>query len=112
MAGSEGLWLAGATAFATLNRHSRFLFFFIPLTGQQLLIGLPVLQVLSFLFNKDLLALTASLAAIGAGLGYVRYMTRRPRPPRSKRSSGPRFRVVRGGGGSGSGESDRPKWLN
>jgi hypothetical protein len=54
------------------------------------------------------------LAAIGAGLAYVRYMTRRPRPPRTKRSSGPRFRVVQGGGGgsAASDENERPKWLN
>jgi hypothetical protein len=62
--------------------------------------------------NHDYLTLVSALSAMAAGIGYVRYMARAPKPPRRKSSSPPRFRVLRGGGGSNDGDSERPKWLN
>jgi hypothetical protein len=74
-------------------------------------------SLLNYLVTKDHIGLASSLGAMGAGVAYVKYMARAPKPIAPKRRTTTRFRVVRGGGGSsGSGRSndddDRPKWLN
>lgn len=112
--GSHPISYAGMAAMTQVVRSGRIMFFgVLPMTSQTLLLVLGGLSLLQFLATKDYLMLAGSLGAMGAGIGYVRYMARAPRPPRRKGSSPPRFRVLRGGGGSGSdGDSDRPKWLN
>src|SRR5262245_52717790 len=109
--GSSSIAYAGMAAMTQVVRSGRIMFFgMLPMTPQQLLLVLGGLALLQFLISTDYLGLAGSIAALGAGIGYVRYMARAPRPPRGKRSVPPRFRVLRGGGGDGDG--DRPKWLN
>jgi membrane associated rhomboid family serine protease len=111
--GSHPIAYAGMAAMTQVVRSGRIMFFgVIPMTSQTLLLVLGGLSLLQFLATKDHLMLAGSLGAMAAGIGYVRYMARAPRPPRRKSSSPPRFRVLRGGGGSGDGDSERPKWLN
>lgn len=109
--GSHPLAYAGMAAMTQVMGGGRIMFFgVLPMTSQTLLLVLGGLSLLQFLATKDHLMLVGSFGAMGAGIGYVRYMARAPRPPR-KRSAPPRFRVLRGGGG-GDGDGDRPKWLN
>lgn len=109
--GSSSIAYAGMAAMTQVIRSGRIMFFgVLPMTPQQLLLVLGGLALLQFLISTDYLALAGSIGALFAGIGYVRYMARAPRPPRGKRSVPPRFRVLRGGGGDGDG--DRPKWLN
>ena len=111
--GSFPIAYAGMAAMTQVVRTGRIMFFgVLPMTSQTLLLVLGGMSLLFFLADKDVPRLVGSLAAMAAGIGYVRYMARRPKPPRRKSSSPPRFRVLRGGGGSGEGDSDRPKWLN
>ena len=110
--GSHPIAYAGMSAMATVMKRGRIMFFgAIPMTSQQLIWLLAGLSLLQFLASKDHVMLAGSLGAIGAGIGYVRYMSRTPRAPRKARNSSPRLRVVRGGGES-SDPNDRPKWLN
>jgi hypothetical protein len=111
--GSHPIAYAGMAAMTQVVRSGRIMFFgVLPMTSQTLLLVLGGLSLLQFLATKDHLMLAGSLGAMAAGIGYVRYMARAPKPPRRKSSSPPRFRVLRGGGGSGDGDSERPKWLN
>jgi membrane associated rhomboid family serine protease len=110
--GSHTIAYAGMAAMAQVMGGGRkiLLFGVVPMTSRQLLLVLVGFSLLSFLATRDHLMLASSLGAMLAGLGYVKYMSRAPRPSaRSKRPS-TRFRVVRGGGGRD--DSDRPKWLN
>ncbi len=113
--GSHPIAYAGMAAMTQVVRSGRIMFFgVLPMTSQTLLLVLGGLSLLQFLATKDHLMLAGSLGAMAAGIGYVRYMARTPKSPR-KRSSPPRFRVLRGGGGNdggNDGDSDRPKWLN
>ena len=109
--GSHPIAYAGMAAMTQVVRTGRIMFFgVLPMTSQTLLLVLGGLALLQFLATKDHLMLVGSLGAMAAGIGYVRYMARAPRPPRGKRSAPPRFRVLRGGGGESDGA--RPKWLN
>jgi membrane associated rhomboid family serine protease len=110
--GSHTIAYAGMTAMAQVMGSGRTIMLFgvVPMTSRQLLLVLAGFSFLSFLATRDHLQLASSLGAMAAGIGYVKYMSRAPRPSaRSKRPS-TRFRVVRGGGGRD--DSDRPKWLN
>ena len=113
--GSHTIAYAGMTAMAQVMGSGRTILLFgvVPMTSRQLLLVLAGFSFLSFLATRDHLQLASSLGAMAAGIGYVKYMSRAPRPSaRSKRPS-TRFRVVRGGGGGGGrDDSDRPKWLN
>ena len=107
--GSYPIAFAGMAAMTRVVRSGRIMFFgVVPMTSQTLLIVLVGLSLLYYLADQNQVRLAGSLGAMGAGIGYVRYMARAPRPSRGKRSGPPRFRVLRGGGGDG----DRPKWLN
>lgn len=110
--GSHTIAYAGMAAMAQVMGAGRkiLLFGVVPMTARQLLLVLAGFSLLSYLATRDHLMLASSLGAMAAGLGYVKFMSRSPRPSaRSKRPS-TRFRVVRGGGGRD--DSDRPKWLN
>jgi membrane associated rhomboid family serine protease len=114
--GSSTIAYAGIAAMTQVIRSGKILLLgVLPMTGQQLLLAMVGISFLVFLASPahDYLTLVSSLSAMGAGIGYVRYMARAPRPPKRKSSSPPRFRVLRGGGGSSrDDDSDRPKWLN
>ncbi|HET8940114.1 MAG TPA: rhomboid family intramembrane serine protease [Polyangiales bacterium] len=110
--GSHTIAYAGMTAMAQVMGSGRTILLFgvVPMSSKQLLLVLVGFSLLSYLATRDHLQLASSLGAMAAGIGYVKYMSRAPRPSaRSKRPS-TRFRVVRGGGGRD--DSDRPKWLN
>jgi membrane associated rhomboid family serine protease len=110
--GSHTIAYAGMTAMAQVMGSGRTILLFgvVPMTSRQLLFVLAGFSLLTFLATRNHLLLASDLGAMAAGIGYVKYMSRAPRPSsRSKRPS-TRFRVVRGGGGRD--DSDRPKWLN
>jgi hypothetical protein len=110
--GSHPIAYAGMAAMTQVIRGGRIMFFgVVPMTSQTLLLVLAGMSLLQFLATTDHLMFAGSIGAMAAGIGYVRYMARPPRASRSKRSTPPRFRVLRGGGG-GDGDNDRPKWLN
>lgn len=113
--GSNTIAYAGIAAMTQVIRNGKIMLFgVLPMTGQQLLLAMVGISFLVFIAspNHDYLTLVSALSAMAAGIGYVRYMARAPKPPRRKSSSPPRFRVLRGGGGSSDGDSERPKWLN
>jgi membrane associated rhomboid family serine protease len=111
--GSRSIAYAGMAAMTQVIGRGRIMFFgVLPMSSRTLLLVLVGMSFLFFLADKNYVSLVGSLAAMAAGIGYVRYMARAPRPPRRKGSAPPRFRVLRGGGGSGDGDSERPKWLN
>jgi membrane associated rhomboid family serine protease len=111
--GSRSIAYAGMAAMTQVIGRGRIMFFgVVPMSSRTLLLVLAGMSFLFFLADKNYISLVGSLAAMAAGIGYVRYMARAPKPPRRKGSSPPRFRVLRGGGGSGEGDSERPKWLN
>lgn len=111
---SRPIAYAGMAAMTQVIGRGRIMFFgVVPMSSRTLLLVLVGMTFLFFLADQNYVMLVASLAAMAAGIGYVRYMARTPKPPRRKGSSSPpRFRVLRGGGGSGDGDSERPKWLN
>jgi membrane associated rhomboid family serine protease len=108
--GSHTIAYAGMAAMAVVMGGGRTILLFgvVPMTSRQLLLVLAGFSLLSYLATRDHLQLASSLGAMAAGIGYVKYMSRAPRPSRKRPST--RFRVVRGGGGRD--DSDRPKWLN
>jgi membrane associated rhomboid family serine protease len=115
LTGSFTIAYAGMAAMTQVMGGRSMLFFgVLPMTSKQLLLVLVGLALLRFIETKNHLILAASLGSMLAGGGYVRYMSRRPRPSPPKRPGGSRLRVLRGGGGGGggNGDSDRPKWLN
>jgi len=113
-AGSHTIAYAGMVAMAQVMGSGRRMLLFgaIPLTSQQLMLVLAGLSFLNYLVTKDHIGLAGSLGAMGAGVAYVKYMARAPRPVAPKRPNATRFRVVRGGGGRSNDDDDRPKWLN
>ena len=113
--GSYPIAYAGMAAMTQVMRGGRMWFFgVVQMTSRQLLAVLFGLSVVQFIISGDYFVLVASISAMLAGGGYVRYMARPPRRSGSKRPGAARFRVLRGGGGGGGGsdDSDRPKWLN
>jgi membrane associated rhomboid family serine protease len=117
LTGSFTIAYAGMAAMTQVMGGRTMMFFgVVPMTSRQLLLVLVGFAVLNFLESKNYLVLAASLGSMLAGAGYVRYMSRRPRPSPPKRPGSSRLRVLRGGGGGGggggNGDSDRPKWLN
>lgn len=109
--GSYPIAYAGMAAMTQVMRGGRMLFFgVVPMTPRQLLWVLAGFSVLQYLASRDHLMLIGSLGAMGAGIGYVKYMARPPRSSKPKRTSS--LRVLRGGGMGKPGDSDRPKWLN
>jgi membrane associated rhomboid family serine protease len=112
--GSHTIAYGGMAAMTQVMGGRSMLFFgVVPMTSRQLLMVLGGLSLLQFLATRDHLMLASSLGAMAAGIAYVKYMARTPRPSSRPKRPATRFRVVRGGGGgSGSGDSDRPKWLN
>lgn len=122
--GSHPIAYAGMAAMARVMQRGRIMFFgVVPMTSKQLLLVLVGLSALEFLASKDHIMFAGSVGAIAAGVGYVMYMARTPKPPRKKSGGAPRFRVVRGGGSGGGGadspgdsdsdgDGDHPKWLN
>ncbi|MEY4579917.1 MAG: hypothetical protein RL701_4620, partial [Pseudomonadota bacterium] len=129
LAGSHTIMYASIAAMSQILPAGRRMLFFglVPLTSRQLLLVFAGLALVRYLETTNVVALAASLGSLLAGIGYVKYMARSPKPSAPKRPGTARFRVVRGGGGgsgggrggsgtSGSGnddgDSDRPKWLN
>jgi membrane associated rhomboid family serine protease len=112
--GSRPVAYAGMAAMARVMQRGRMLFFgVVPMTSSQLLLVLVGLSLLEFLASKDHIMLAGSLGAMAAGMGYVRFMSRTPRKPGTRRPSSSRLRMVRGGAESAPpGPSDPPKWLN
>jgi membrane associated rhomboid family serine protease len=110
--GSQSLTFAGMAAMTQMIGAGRkiMLFGVVPMTARQLLLAIVGFSLLSFLISRDHLMFVSSLGAMAAGIGYVKYMSRAPRPSARSKRPATRFRVVRGGGGSD--DSDRPKWLN
>lgn len=108
--GSTPIAYAGMAATAhSHGSHGRIsLFGAFRMTSNQLLGLLAGLSVLWFLATRDHTQLVASLAALGAGVGYIEWMRRGMRmfspSPKARRGG---MHVVRGGR-----DSDRPKWLN
>jgi len=64
------------------------------------------------LLARDPFVFVVHASAIGAGLGFAKWMTRprsaKPEPRRKKRRSGPDLRVLPGGAD----DDDPPRWLN
>jgi membrane associated rhomboid family serine protease len=112
--GSYPIAYAGMAAMTQVMRGGKMWFFgVVQMTSRQLLLVLFGLSVVQYILTGDYFVLVASISAMLAGGGYVRYMARPPRRSSPKRPGAGRFRVLRGGGGSGgSDDSDRPKWLN
>ncbi|MET0385198.1 MAG: rhomboid family intramembrane serine protease [Polyangiales bacterium] len=115
LVGSNTIAYAGMAAMTQVMGSRKMMFFgVVPMTARQLLLVLAGFALLHYLQTKQHLYLASSLGALAAGVGYVKYMARAPRPSAPKRPRNTRFRVLRGGGGRGGGDddSDRPKWLN
>lgn len=117
--GSHTMAYAGMTAMAQVMGAGRkiLLFGVVPMSSRQLLLVLVGFSFLSFLASRDHLMLASSLGAMLAGIGYIKYMSRAPRPSTRSKRPATRFRVVRGGSdprsdSRGRDDSDRPKWLN
>jgi len=108
--GSNPIAYAGmaATARAAGGSGRISLFGAFRMTSNQLLGLLAGLSLLWFLATRDHTQLVASLAALGAGVGYVEWMRRGMSMfmgrPKARRGG---LRIVPGGR-----DSDRPKWLN
>jgi membrane associated rhomboid family serine protease len=110
--GSHTIAYGGMAAMTQVMGGRSMMFFgVVPMNSRQLLLVLGGLSLLQFLASRDHLMLASSLGSMAAGIAYVKYMARPPRPSSRAKRPATRFRVVRGGGG-GSDDSDRPKWLN
>ncbi len=112
--GSHPLWFGGIAAITWLQRDQQIsLFGALSMTAKQFLLLLLGMSVLMFLASKNHTQLVADLGAMAGGIGFVRWM-KRPRkgkPVRKPASRARGFKVIRGGGG-GTDDEDRPKWLN
>lgn len=76
-----------------------------------LLIGLGISALMAVL-SRDPHMFVAHAAAMGAGVGYAKWLVRpqKPKPTskkRSRRAGAPDLRVIEGGG-----DDERPRWLN
>jgi hypothetical protein len=110
--GSNVLVFGGLAASIWPRRDEQTsLFGLISMTGRQVLLLLAGISVLMYFFYGDHTQLIADFGAMAGGIGFVRWI-KRPRTPKTSRRPTPRprpFKVIQGGG---SGEDDRPKWLN
>jgi membrane associated rhomboid family serine protease len=107
--GSQPLWFGAIAASVELSRGRQVsLFGMGSMTSQQFLALVVGISVLMYLASLNHTQLAADLGAMGAGLGFVRWM-RRPRTPRQKPRprGGPKLRVI-----EGEREDDKPTWLN
>ncbi len=111
VAGPEPIALASFGAFPVIAGNRQILFMFvIPMrVWTAILIGLGLSALLAITAHDPYIFVTYA-AALGAGAGFAKWMTR-PRTPKRKppkrRRSGPDLRVVRGGA-----DDDRPRYLN
>jgi len=108
--GSQPLWFGAVAASVELSRGRRLsLFGMGSMTAQQFLALIVGISVLMYLASLNHTQLVADLGAMGAGLGFVRWMRRPRTPPRQKPRprGGPKLRVI-----EGEREDDKPKWLN
>lgn len=113
--GSQALWFGGITATTWLHRDRQMNFFgMMAMTAKQFLLLLLGLSVLMFLASKNHTHFIANLGAMAAGIGFVRWMMRPRTPPRVRKRSGDtaRSRGLRVIDGGGSGDDERPKYLN
>lgn len=113
IAGAEPIALAALGAFPIIAGNREILFMFvIPMrVWTVILLGLGFSALLA-LTARDPFVFATHASALGAGLGFAKWITR-PRVPKKsppkKRRAGPDLRVVRGGA---SDEDDRPRYLN
>lgn len=111
--GSAGIALAAFGAFPVIAGNREILFMFvIPMkVWTAIVLGLGVSALLAVL-ARDPFILATYAAALGAGVGYAKWLVRPRKPPsrtkpRPRRRSGPDLKVVRGGA-----DDDRPRYLN
>ena len=116
LAGSEPWVLGGIAAFAATVRGGQLLFFGVFPMRAWHLIGLVLgYSALISLLASNPFHLAMTSGAVGAGVGFVRWMTR-PRTPRMSRARRPRngrgvpMRLIRGDHDGD--DDDEPKWLN
>ncbi len=107
--GAAGIGLAAFGAFPVVAGNREILLMFVvPVKAwTAILIGFAVAAMLSLL-GRDPFILATWAAAIGAGVGYAKWLTRprSPRPKKARPKRGGNLRVVRGG------DDDRPRYLN
>ena len=114
IAGAGPIALASLGAFPVIARGREILFMFvIPMKAWTvILLGLGISALLAVLARDPFIFVEYS-GALGAGLGYAKWMVR-PRGPRRptrkppRRGRGPDLRVLRGGAD----DDDKPRWLN
>lgn len=114
--GASVISAAAFGAFPTIFRGREIILFplMIPLKAwTAVLLGLG-LSALMALLSRDPYVFVIHTCAIGAGVGFAKWITRprtaKSKPARKKRRSGPDLRVLRGGTDDGEGEG--PRWLN
>lgn len=111
LAGSSPLMLAGLSAFAMTARGGQISFFgLFPMKPMHFILVSVAFAVLNFLASTNYIQLAGSLAAIGAGILFVKWMSRPRRVTRAskpKPTAASRLRVIEGGR-----EDDGPKWMN
>lgn len=118
LAGTSPLTLAAVAAFAIANRNGVIsLFGVLPIKAMVVLIVEVVYVVLVFLSSSDPVLFVGSLGAIGAGVGFMRFIQTRSRPKSVRPTRGgasPSLRVVKGGADDKADEKKPkpPKWLN
>lgn len=116
IAGAAPIALAALGAFPVIAGNREILFMFvIPMrVWTVILLGLGFSALLA-LTARDPFIFATHASALGAGLGFAKWITRprspRRMPPKKKkpRRAGPDLRVVRGGA---SDDDDRPRYLN
>lgn len=113
LSGASSLSLAGVCALALSTRADRILLFGVFPMRPKHLIWLTVgLSALVFLASANAVSFAASLGAIAAGVGFIRWMMRprRPKSTRKMETSKP-FQVIYGM--KDESDPDRPnRWLN
>jgi membrane associated rhomboid family serine protease len=111
--GAAPIALASLGAFPVIARNAEIYFMFLVRMKAWHVIAFGLgWAALSAVLARDVFIFVQYAAALGAGIGYAKWMTR-PRtpkgkkPPKKRKSGGPDLRVVRGG------EDDPPpRWLN
>lgn len=113
--GAAGIALAALGAFPVIAGNREILFMFvIPMKAWTVIVfGLGISALLAVL-AQDPFILATYAAALGAGVGYAKWLKRPRTPTRAKakpgkpRRGGPDLKVVRGGGA----DDDKPRYLN